>query len=162
MPKQLKAVPKFKDEREEQKFWATHDSTQYVDWSRAEVGLFQNGISLDHIVVSVKDLKKSVKFYETFLGKARVTKWDASWDLAATKFFLTSPYKKSAKKFDKGNLGLNHIAFKASSVVELKRYALKLQKAKIKNSGIQIDKYSNREFIWFDDPDGIRLEFYLR
>lgn len=26
----------------------------------------------------------------------------------------------------------------------------------------KIDKYGKKEFIWFDDPDGARLEFYLR
>jgi len=30
------------------------------------------------------------------------------------------------------------------------------------NSGIILDKYKQREYIWLDDPDGIRQEFYLR
>ena len=33
MPKE---IPKFKTEDEEQEFWATHDSTEYIDWSQAE------------------------------------------------------------------------------------------------------------------------------
>ena len=33
--KKLKAIPKFKNEDEERKFWASHDSTEYVDWSKA-------------------------------------------------------------------------------------------------------------------------------
>ena len=28
-------VPAFRNEQEEREFWATHDSTDYVDWSRA-------------------------------------------------------------------------------------------------------------------------------
>ncbi len=32
-----KRVPKFKTEAEERRFWQTHDSTEYVDWSEAEV-----------------------------------------------------------------------------------------------------------------------------
>ena len=35
MPKELKKVPDFKNEDEEREFWATHDSTDYVDWSKA-------------------------------------------------------------------------------------------------------------------------------
>lgn len=31
-----KAVPAFKGEAEEREFWETHESTEYVDWSRAE------------------------------------------------------------------------------------------------------------------------------
>jgi predicted DNA binding CopG/RHH family protein len=32
----LKRIPVFKTEAEERKFWETHDSTDYVDWSKAE------------------------------------------------------------------------------------------------------------------------------
>lgn len=35
--KKLKPIPKFKNEDEEDKFWSTHDSTEYVDWSKAIV-----------------------------------------------------------------------------------------------------------------------------
>jgi glyoxylase I family protein len=119
-------------------------------------------LQLDHIVISVQNLKQSVKFYECFLGKAKVGKEDASWQLGEAKLFLTFAYKKTAKKFDKHNFGLNHFAFKASDLKHLEQLEAKLNKAKIKNSGIQIDQYSKKEFIWFDDPDGIRLEFYIR
>ena len=37
MKKNLKAIPKFKTEAEERRFWEEHDSTQYVDWSGAEL-----------------------------------------------------------------------------------------------------------------------------
>lgn len=30
-----KPIPKFKSEDEEREFWATHDSTEYLDWSNA-------------------------------------------------------------------------------------------------------------------------------
>ena len=30
------SLPRFSSEDEEREFWATHDSTEYVDWSRAE------------------------------------------------------------------------------------------------------------------------------
>ncbi len=35
-------IPKFKNEDDEREFWATHDSTDYVDWSKAEVWRFPN------------------------------------------------------------------------------------------------------------------------
>jgi hypothetical protein len=37
MSKQLKPIPKFASEDEEREFWATHSSTDYIDWSKAEV-----------------------------------------------------------------------------------------------------------------------------
>jgi len=36
----LKDIPKFKNEDEERSFWATHDSTEYVDWENAEPQTF--------------------------------------------------------------------------------------------------------------------------
>lgn len=35
-----KPIPKFKSEAQEQDFWATHDSTEYVDWSQGRVAVF--------------------------------------------------------------------------------------------------------------------------
>ncbi len=40
--KKLKSIPHFKNEAEEDKFWATHDSSEYVDWSKTKKGLFPN------------------------------------------------------------------------------------------------------------------------
>ncbi len=31
-----KKIPRFKTEDEEREFWATHDSTEYVDWKKAK------------------------------------------------------------------------------------------------------------------------------
>lgn len=42
MKKRLKKIPKFKNEDEEFEFWSTHDSTNYVDWSKAKRGVFPN------------------------------------------------------------------------------------------------------------------------
>ena len=36
MSKQLKPLPKFANEAEEQNFWESHDSSEYMDWNRAQ------------------------------------------------------------------------------------------------------------------------------
>ncbi len=40
--KKIKPVPEFKSEAEEREFWKTHDSTEYLDWSKAERVRFPN------------------------------------------------------------------------------------------------------------------------
>ena len=40
--KNLKPIPKFKNEKEEQKFWLTHDSNEYLDWSKAKKVIFRD------------------------------------------------------------------------------------------------------------------------
>lgn len=38
----LRPIPYFRSEAEERNFWETHDTADYVDWSRAVVGVFPN------------------------------------------------------------------------------------------------------------------------
>lgn len=38
----LKKVPKFKSEKEELEFWSTHDSADYLDYSKSKRALFPN------------------------------------------------------------------------------------------------------------------------
>jgi len=38
----LKKVPKFKSEKEEFEFWSTHDSADYIDYSKTKRALFPN------------------------------------------------------------------------------------------------------------------------
>ena len=36
MNKNLKSIPKFRSEAEERRFWATHDSGDYIDWGKGQ------------------------------------------------------------------------------------------------------------------------------
>src|SRR5215213_11176286 len=40
--KPLKKIPTFKDEDAEREFWASEDSTEYIDWSQAETLVLPN------------------------------------------------------------------------------------------------------------------------
>lgn len=60
-----KQIPTFKNEDEEREFWAAHDSTEFLDWSKAKRAVFPNlkpstkAISLrlpESILVSLKML----------------------------------------------------------------------------------------------------------
>ena len=42
MVKALKSIPDFDTEAAERTFWETHDSTEYLDWSKAVRGRFPN------------------------------------------------------------------------------------------------------------------------
>lgn len=61
--RKLKPIPKFASEAEERKFWETHDSTPYVDWSNAQRVRFPNlkpsttSISLRLPVSLLEDIK---------------------------------------------------------------------------------------------------------
>ena len=53
MRKKLKPIPDFRTEAEERKFWETHDSTDYVDWSKAQRVRFPN-LKLSTISISLR------------------------------------------------------------------------------------------------------------
>ena len=40
--KKFKKIPTFRNEEEEANFWATHDSADYLDWSKSTAVLFPN------------------------------------------------------------------------------------------------------------------------
>ena len=37
-----KKIPEFKNEDEEREYWAFHDSTEYIDWSKAQKSTLSN------------------------------------------------------------------------------------------------------------------------
>ncbi len=39
MPTEFKDIPDFKDEDQERAFWTMYDSTEYVDWDKAEAAI---------------------------------------------------------------------------------------------------------------------------
>jgi len=53
MTKKLKPIPKFRSEAEERKFWEAHDSTDYVDWSKAQRVRFPN-LKLSTTAISLR------------------------------------------------------------------------------------------------------------
>lgn len=40
--KNIKNIPKFKSEDQEREFWFKNDSTDYIDWSKADQVIFPN------------------------------------------------------------------------------------------------------------------------
>ena len=53
MNKKLKPIPRFRNEAAERKFWETHDSTDYVDWSKARRVQFPN-LKLSTAAISLR------------------------------------------------------------------------------------------------------------
>lgn len=62
--KKVKPTPKFKSEAEERTFWEKHDSTDYVDWSKAQ------NISLPKLKSSTKPI--SLRLPEGLLERIKI------------------------------------------------------------------------------------------
>jgi len=117
---------------------------------------------IDHIVIIIKNVQHTEKFYSNFLGQPIYhAEETVVYQIGDTKVFFVLPYGEF-EKTDKDKSGLNHIAFGVRTLEELKSFENLLNEASIQHSGIKIDKYGDKEFIWFDDPSNIRVEIYCR
>ncbi len=59
-----KKIPKFKNEKDEQEFWSTHDSADYLDWNRAKMAEFPK------LKPSTKSI--SLRLPESMLNQVRI------------------------------------------------------------------------------------------
>ena len=86
-----KKIPKFKTEDAEREFWATHDSTEYVDWSKAKRTVFPN------LKPSTKTI--SLRLPETMLEelKALANRRDVPYQ-SLLKVFLSERIDSELKK----------------------------------------------------------------
>lgn len=64
MKTQKKTVPEFKSEQEEREFWATHDSSAFIDWENSSKAVFPN------LKPTMKTI--SLRLPETMLNRLKV------------------------------------------------------------------------------------------
>ena len=88
--KKLKTIPKFATEDEEDKFWSTHDSTDYIDWSKAK------NLSFPNLKPSTKTI--SLRLPESLLNEIRVlaNKEDVPYQ-SLVKIFLDEKIREEIK-----------------------------------------------------------------
>ncbi len=118
---------------------------------------------VDHLVFRVSALDAAEQFYSALLGEPGYRTEDSlMYIVGETRLFLTLSAEADGSRAEKERAGMNHIAFGLNSLKELEAVQLRLDTARIAHSGTKHDPYGTREFLWLDDPDGIRIEFYVR
>ena len=118
---------------------------------------------VDHIVIRVADVGTTERFYTILLGEPSARTQDSiTYQIGDTRLFFTRSDPHRGDAYDKEKVGLNHLAFGVKTLKELTEVRTQLDDAGITHSGIQKDRYGQNDFIWLDDPDGMRVEFYLR
>ena len=118
---------------------------------------------LDHLDFNVSSIAATERFYTPFLGTPKHhTAEFVVYKVGDTLIFFTAPLKHQQHPFEKDNIGLNHLAFGCRTRPALEAIASQLDAANISHSGIKIDSHGKKDYIWLNDPDGFRVEFYLR
>jgi len=82
-----KKIPKFKNDEEERDFWASHDSTEYINWKQAK------RVTLPNLKPSVK--KISLRLPESMLEELKLiaNKKDVPYQ-SLMKIFLSERIEK--------------------------------------------------------------------
>ena len=125
-------------------------------------GVKMEQLRVDHLVFRISNLSETERFYTALLD-LRPQQYPDSimYKVADTRIFFTRA-ASSLQQYDKEQIGLNHLAFGVHSAKELRNIEQRLNAFQIRHSGIQVDHYGKKDFVWIDDPDGLRIEFYLR
>ena len=118
---------------------------------------------IGHLVINVKDVAVSTKFYTEVLG------FEISMERPGFGTFLTCgsihhdlalfQAPEGASEVTEGGLGLNHMAIQVEDWEELKDYHTKLQEY-FEGSGIRTTDHSMTRSIYINDPDGNGIELF--
>jgi lactoylglutathione lyase len=120
-----------------------------------------------HVGLNVTDLNRSAQFYRDIfdfnvIGESHEPGREYSFLGRGDQLFLTL-WKQSEGSFQRDLPGLHHLSFQVDSVAEVRQVEGRLRKrnAKIYHDGIASHgEGQSSGGIYFEDPDGIRLEVF--
>lgn len=120
----------------------------------------QYSLIMDHMVILVSDMKRSMAFYEDLLpmiGFRRVREWVFANEQGIYIDF------RLAKELDPGYRryapGLNHIGFTATSLEQI--HTLREQMQSLGHEMPDLQEIDGAHAIFMKDPDGMRVEITL-
>jgi glyoxylase I family protein len=117
---------------------------------------------LNHIIMTIKDVKISQEFYGDLLGFETKPIADGFFFMTGgVSIFFFSPRRPIPDdRFNEFRIGLDHLAFTAPSESALQSLAEKLQAAGVETKGVETYHTGNK-YVAFRDPDNIQLEYWL-
>lgn len=123
--------------------------------------------TIHHIELNVSNLKKSIAFWGWFLedlGYQAFQTWDEgrSWKRDEIYIvFVQTKEKFLSEGYHRGHIGLNHLAFQASSKEQVDSLTKKLQEKDIEILYKKRHPFAGGEqhyAVFFEDPDRIKIE----
>lgn len=120
-----------------------------------------------HVGLNVSDLARSKRFYQQVFGFDVMAESNAAGQefafLAQGKALVLTLWRQSSESFAKDRAGLHHLSFQVESIDQLKAAEQRLRDlgAAIHHGGIvPHSEGADSGGVFFEDPDGIRLEIF--
>lgn len=117
---------------------------------------------VDHLVFRVAELERTERCYSALLGQPVKEDGYIMYMAGDTRVFFTRSVETGRGTYEKEKVGLNHLAFGVRTKDELETIQAQLDGSGISHSRIKLWQDGVTEYIWLDDPDGMRVEFWLR
>ena len=121
-----------------------------------------------HIAIICSDYERSLEFYIRVLGftvlaeNYREESQSFKTDLVLGNEYVIELFSfpsPPARPSRPEAVGLRHLAFEVNDIDEEVK---ELERLGVEHESIRIDRYTNRRFMFFQDPDGLPLELYER
>ena len=126
-----------------------------------------SALATAHVGLNVTDLKRSVVFYQQVFGFDILRQSESEGRrfafLGTGKTLVITLWQQSDGKFEKRRSGLHHLSFQVSSVEELKHAEARVRASggRLVHDGLVAHaEGADSGGLFFEDPDGIRLEIY--
>ena len=124
-------------------------------------------IGIDHIFVTVRDLRSSEEFYDRVMDVLGFRKWETpiSGDLHVIYYnryyaYSLRPARESAPDHDPYAPGLHHFCFRVVDEAAVDRAAIELRTVSVEATEPRYYPEYGPDYYatFFSDPDGVRLE----
>jgi lactoylglutathione lyase len=124
-------------------------------------------IQTGHVGLNVSDIARSTDFYRRVFDLQIVGESDQDGRryvfLGDGQRLLLTLWQQSTGRFDKGRPGLHHLSFQVGAIDQVREFESRLKELQVPliyDGIVPHGEGSASGGIFFEDPDGIRLEVY--
>jgi catechol 2,3-dioxygenase-like lactoylglutathione lyase family enzyme len=127
----------------------------------------KQSLQTGHVGLNVSNLERSKKFYQEVFGFQVILESQAEGRqfvfLGDGQKLVLTLWQQSEGRFEKGSPGLHHLSFQVGDIEKVKGFENRLHRLNINfiyDGIVPHAEGTQSGGIFFEDPDGIRLEIY--
>lgn len=120
---------------------------------------------IHHVAISASDYERSKHFYVNILGmevirenyRAERQSYKLDLKVGTSEIELFSFPNSPERPSYPEACGLRHLCFRVEDIEQVVSY---LNESGVQTQEIRVDEYTQKRYVFFNDPDGLPLELY--